>query len=84
MAGGEYVRMKAKIAYLTTPGPDRFVLNVQPVGSDDLIRFEISKAHLANILIDGLSLSLREQSHRVPVIQTENADECDNRRQQPA
>jgi hypothetical protein len=59
--------MIAKLAYLTTPGPDRFVLNIQPFGSDDIIRFEIAKAHLANILIDGASLALREySSNRVP------------------
>jgi hypothetical protein len=57
----------AKLAYLTTPGPDRFVLNIQPFGSDDLIRFEIAKAHLVNILIDGASLAFREQyQSRVP------------------
>jgi hypothetical protein len=54
--------MIAKLAYLTTPGPDRFVLNIQPFGSDDVLRFEIAKAHLANILIDGASLALREYS----------------------
>jgi len=57
----------ARLAYLTTPGPDRFVLNIQPFGSDDLLRFEIAKAHLANILIDGAALTLREySSNRVP------------------
>lgn len=76
MAGGEHVRMKAKIAYLTTPGPDRFVLNVQPVGSDEIQQFEITKAHLANIIIDGTSLALREAfvHHRVQPTLTENAD----------
>jgi hypothetical protein len=69
--------MIAKIAYLTTPGPDRFVLNIQPFGSDDLLRFEIAKAHLANILIDGVSLALREySSNRVPETKTqESADD---------
>jgi hypothetical protein len=69
--------MIAKLAYLTTPGPDRFVLNIQPFGSDDLIRFEIAKAHLVNILIDGASLAFREQyPNRVPNNQAEeNADE---------
>jgi len=57
----------ARLAYLTTPGPDRFVLNIQPFGSDDLLHFEIAKAHLANILIDGAALALREySSNRVP------------------
>jgi hypothetical protein len=69
--------MIAKIAYLTTPAPDRFVLNIQPFGSDDILRFEISRAHLANILIDGTSLALRDNSiHRVqPTTNTENANE---------
>lgn len=77
--------MIAKLAYLTTPGPDRFVLNIQPFGSDDLIRFEIAKAHLVNILIDGASLAFREQyPNRVqPTTSTENAH-GDDRRQQPA
>ena len=57
----------ARLAYLTTPGPDRFVLNIQPFGSDDLLHFEIAKAHLANILIDGAALALHEySSNRVP------------------
>jgi len=76
--------MIAKLAYLTTPGPDRFVLNIQPFGSDDLLRFEIAKAHLVNILIDGASLAFREQyQNRVqPTTSTENADGSDRR--QPA
>ena len=62
----------AKIAFLTTPGPNRFVLNIQTFGSDDIQSFEISRHHLANILIDGTALALRETStNRVP--QTESA-----------
>lgn len=77
--------MIAKLAYLTTPGPDRFVLNIQPFGTDDLLRFEIAKAHLVNILIDGASLAFREQyPNRVQsTISTESADD-DDRRQQSA
>jgi hypothetical protein len=64
--------MIAKIAYLTTPGPDRFVLNIQTFGSDDVQSFEISKHHLANILIDGTALALRETStSRVQATKTE-------------
>lgn len=55
----------AKIAYLSTPGPERFVLNIQAFGSDDLQKFEITKAHMINILLDGTALALRE-SNRVP------------------
>lgn len=58
--------MIAKLAYLTTPAPGRYVLNIQPFGSDDLLRFEIAQAHLANILIDGTALALRDSSNRVP------------------
>ena len=64
--------MIAKIAYLTTPGPNRFVLNIQAFGSGEIQQFEISKHHLANILIDGTALALRETSTiRIP--QTESA-----------
>lgn len=54
--------MIAHIAYLTTPAPGKFVLNIQPEGSDGILRYEISRAHLANILIDGTALALREPS----------------------
>jgi hypothetical protein len=77
--------MIARLAYLTTPGPDRFVLNIQPFGSDDIIRFEIAKAHLANILIDGAALALREySSNRVPETKTQESANGGNRGQQPA
>jgi hypothetical protein len=58
--------MLAKLAYLTSPAPDRYVLNFQ---SSHGVNFavEISRAHLANIIIDGASFSLRETSiNRVP------------------
>lgn len=78
----------ARLAYLTTPQAGRFVLNIQPEGSDELLRFEICKAHLANILIAGTAVALREDSnfHRVPETNsTEDAnDRADHRRQQPA
>lgn len=64
----------AKLAYLTSPAPGRYLLNIQAVGSDDLLRFEIAQCHLANIVVDGASFALRE-SHRVPEIETqESAD----------
>jgi hypothetical protein len=50
--------MKAKLAYITTSGPDRYTVNVQLFGRDELLSFEISKAHLANIIIDGTILLL--------------------------
>ena len=68
--------MIAKIAFLTTPGPNRFVLNIQTFGCDDIQQFEISKHHLANIVIDGCALALRETStSRVPETPTEREHE---------
>lgn len=71
--------MIAKLAYLTSPAPDRFLLNIQatdPIGHETLLQIEISRAHLANIIIDGASFSLRENSiHRgFPISQTESAE----------
>lgn len=51
--------MIARIAYLSTPAPGVYVLNLQCEGEEGIRRFEISKAHLANIVIDGASLALR-------------------------
>lgn len=69
--------MIAKLAYLTSPAPNRFVLNFMPEDGTATFPIEISKAHLANILIDGLSFSLRETCvNRVPeTIQPRNANE---------
>ena len=69
--------MIAKLAYLTTPAPGVFVLNIQPEASEGVWRFEISKAHLANILIDGTALALREASTRVS--ETNSQGVCDER-----
>lgn len=59
--------MIAKIAYLTSPAPNRFILNYQEEGEDGIMRVEISKAHLANIIVDGAAFALREvhSIHRV-------------------
>jgi hypothetical protein len=65
----------AKLAYLTSPAPNRYVINIQAFGSDDLLRFEIAKAHLANIVIDGTALALRENR----VSETNNAGEAHER-----
>src|SRR6185312_12216851 len=62
-------RMIAKLFYLTTPAPNRYVVNFQLFGSDELLSIEISKAHLTNVIIDGASLALREVHHRVPKYQ---------------
>ena len=53
--------MIARLAYLTTPGPDRFVLNFQVFGCEGLQSIEISRDHMANIVIDGASLVLRSR-----------------------
>lgn len=80
--------MIAKIAYLTSPAPNRFLLNFQHVdtlGNDALLVVEISEGHLANIITDGAHYAFRKQcSNRVPETQTESADDTDSRRQQPA
>ena len=79
--------MKAKIAYLTSPAPNRFVLNFQPEGTNTMVQYEISKGHLANIVITATDLAWRETSlvNRVPFIQQdESAEHEPDRRQQPA
>jgi hypothetical protein len=66
--------MIARIAYLTSPAPGMFVLNIQPEGKPGIERFEISRAHLANILIDGTALALRDSNNRVPGATKEQAE----------
>jgi hypothetical protein len=66
----------AKLAYLTTPAPNIFMLNIQLEDGVTFVQFEISKAHLANILVEGSAMALREYVHRVPAAsQTESAHE---------
>jgi hypothetical protein len=70
--------MIAKLAYLTTPAPQVYVLNIQICGSDELLRFEISEGHLANIVITGTSLALRAavvNHHRVTETNSETGRE---------
>jgi len=57
--------MIARIAYLTTPSPGVYVLNIQPEGEEGCLRYEISRGHLANLIIDGASLALRETDNSV-------------------
>lgn len=66
--------MKAKLAYITSPAPNRFILHVQPEDCEGILTFEISKAHLANIIIDGASMSLREYPTAFNVASPENAN----------
>jgi len=59
--------MKARIAYLTSPAPNVYLLNFQlEHGIEQSI--EISQGHLANIIIDGASFALRKSYpvNRVP------------------
>lgn len=76
--------MIARLAYLTSPAPGRYVFNFQPFGSEDVISIEVGPDHMRNILSDGVPLMLRNSLHRVPIkLNQESADEHD-RRQQPA
>lgn len=59
--------MIAKLAYLTTPGEGRFTLNFQPFGSEELTSIEIGPDQMKNILIDGVTLMLRQSFVRVPI-----------------
>jgi hypothetical protein len=54
--------MIAQLAYLTSPGPGRYMLNLQAAGTGETYQFEISESHLANLVIDGAAWSLRKQS----------------------
>lgn len=63
----------AKLAYLTSPDPGRYVLNFQPFGTDELTSIEIGPDQMRNILVDGVTLMLRQSFHRVPLTQTEGA-----------
>lgn len=65
--------MIAKLAFLTSPAPNRYLLNIQKFGSDVTEQIEISEGHLANIIVDGASFALRK--NRVQPTQTENAHE---------
>ena len=69
--------MIAKLAYLTSPAPDRYILNIQYQGESFTHSIEISEGHLANIIADGAHYAFKKQySTRVPFIQQdESADE---------
>ena len=57
----------AKIAYLTSPGEGRFTLNYQPFGTNELTSIEIGPDQMKNILVDGVTLMLRQSFVRVPI-----------------
>jgi hypothetical protein len=48
----------AKLAFLTQPAPGVYHLNLRVEG-EDFYRIEISKAQLANIVVDGAGMALR-------------------------
>ncbi len=62
--------MISKILYLTSPDPGRYILNAQLFGSDELIKIEVPADQLRNVLVDGVTLMLRNSFHRVPVPET--------------
>jgi hypothetical protein len=66
--------MIAKIFYLTSPAPGRYVVNYQLFGSEDLTSVEIAQAHLANVVIDGASFALRESNRVQSTTNQESAD----------
>jgi len=73
----------AKLAWLTSPGDGRYVMNFQLFGSDDHVQIEVGPDHMRNILSDGVPLMLRNSLHRVPFKSNqENADDRAGR--QPA
>jgi len=64
----------AKIAYLTTPEPGRYMLNFQPFDSELLITIEVGPDQMRNILTDGVALMLRQSFHRVPLTQNKDVE----------
>lgn len=55
----------AKLAYLTQPGPGKFVLNLQLPWDVEVRRVEISRAQLGNILVDGAAMAFRDHQQSV-------------------
>jgi hypothetical protein len=48
----------AKLAFLTQPAQGVYLLNLRVEG-EDFYRLEISRAQLANIVVDGAGMALR-------------------------
>ena len=63
----------AKLAYLTTPDPGRYILHFQPFGSEELTSIEIAPEQMKNILTAGVSVMLQQSFHRVPLTKAEDA-----------
>lgn len=71
--------MIAKLFYLTSPAPDRYIINIQLAGTTDLMKVEIAECHLANVVADGAHYALRKLN-RVPNNSSqESADGGDGR-----
>lgn len=64
--------MIAKLAYLTSPEDGRYVLNIQPYGSEELIQIDIAPESFKNILADGVRLMLHSSFHRVQIERPRN------------
>jgi hypothetical protein len=56
-----YAYPKAKLFYLTEPLRNTFVVKVQSAGGV-FFEFEITKDQLANFLVDGAAMALRDPS----------------------
>lgn len=56
---------KAKLAFLTNPGPGVFILNFQMEGRESVDRIEITKAQLGNIVVDGAGMAMQDASVRL-------------------
>lgn len=76
--------MIARLAYLTSPAPGRYVFNFQPFGSEDVISIEVGPDHMRNILSDGVPLMLRNSLHRVSLPPTQESADDAIRHQRPA
>lgn len=72
--------MIAKLAYLHSPAPDRYILFFQEQGKEELQQLEISEGHLANIIADGAHYAFRKQCvNRVP-FNTKTTENAENER----
>jgi hypothetical protein len=49
-----------RLAYLTSPEPGKYHLNIQKTEAGVLVQFEIEDFHLANIVADGAHFLLRK------------------------
>ncbi len=57
----------AKLAYLTSPDPGRYVFHYQPFGSEDVTSIELDPQQMKNILTAGVTIMLNTSYHRVPL-----------------